>query len=149
MSSSSQSDSETERPPPGDLAASLASIVGAEHVLTGPAELDRYSADALTPYRAYYADAAFDRLADVVARPADTAQVAQIVALAQSTAVPLIPYGGGTGVMGGILPVQGGIILDLGRLNRGADSRLRPCPQARTEGGPAPAPGLQPRQAGP
>ena len=101
-----------------EIAASLAQIVGPEHVLTEPAELDRYSADALTPYRAYYADAAFDRLADVVARPADAAQVSQIVALAQHAGIPLIPYGGGTGVMGGILPVRGGIILDLGRLNR-------------------------------
>ena len=101
-----------------DLAAGLSRIVGLEHVLTEPAELDRYSADALTPYRAYYADAAFDRLADIVVQPADAAQVSQIVALAQRVGVPLIPYGGGTGVMGGILPVRGGIILDLGRLNR-------------------------------
>ena len=118
MSSASQSVSDTDRPPPGDLVADLASIAGTEHLLTEPAELDRYSADALTPYRAYYADEAFDRLADIVVRPADTLQVSQIVALAQGAGVPLIPYGGGTGVMGGILPVRGGIILDLGRLNR-------------------------------
>ena len=86
--------------------------------LTDAAALDRYSADALTPYRAYYADAAFDRLADVIVQPADTAQVSRIVALAQQRSIPVIPYGGGTGVMGGILPVAGGIILDLGRLNR-------------------------------
>ena len=98
--------------------ADLQRIVAPGHVLTDPAELDRYSADALTPYRAYYADAAFDRLADVIVRPADTAQVSRIVALAQQRGIPLIPYGGGTGVMGGILPVAGGIILDLGRLNR-------------------------------
>ena len=41
-----------------------------------------------------------------------------MVVLAQERAVPVIPYGGGTGVMGGILPVQGGIILDVSRLNR-------------------------------
>ena len=98
--------------------ASLAQIVGPEHVLTDAAALDRYSADALTPYRAYYADAAFDRLADVIVQPADTDQVSRIVALAQQHGIPVIPYGGGTGVMGGILPVAGGIILDLGRLNR-------------------------------
>ena len=118
MSSPTQSVFDTAGPPSGDLVANLASVVGEEHLLTERAELDRYSADALTPYRAYYADAAFDRLADVVVRPADTAEVSQIVALAQRTGVPVIPYGGGTGVMGGILPVRGGIILDLGRLNR-------------------------------
>ena len=118
VSASAQSASDTDRPPLGDLVAGLAPIVGAEHVLTDPVEIDRYSADALTPYRAYYADAAFDRLADAIVRPADTAQVSQVVAFAQRHAIPVIPYGGGTGVMGGVLPVHGGIILDLGRLNR-------------------------------
>lgn len=118
MSFSRPSASDTDGSSSVDLARSLAAIVGAEHVLTDAAELDRYSADALTPYRAYYADAAFDRLADVIVRPADTDQVSRIVAHAQRHGVPVIPYGGGTGVMGGILPVCGGIILDLGRLNR-------------------------------
>ena len=101
-----------------DVGGQLARIVGAKHVLADPDSVDRYSADALTPYRAYYADAAFDRLADVIVRPADTGEVSRVVALAQQQAIPVIPYGGGTGVMGGILPVQGGIILDVGRLNR-------------------------------
>ncbi len=96
----------------------LSRIVGAEHVLTDPVSIDRYSADALTPYRAYYADAVFDQLADAVVRPADTGEVSQVVALAQKRAIPVIPYGGGTGVMGGVLPMQGGIMLDVGRLNR-------------------------------
>ena len=100
------------------IADSLAQIVGNEHLITDADAIDRYSADALTPYRAYYADAAFDRLADLVVRPANTAQVSRIVALAQQRRIPIIPYGGGTGVMGGVLPVRGGVILDVGRLNR-------------------------------
>ena len=118
MSLSPPSASNTDGSASVGLAASLAAIVGTEHVLTDAADLDRYSADALTPYRAYYADSAFDRLADAIARPADTDQVSRVVAYAQEHRVPVIPYGGGTGVMGGILPVRGGIILDLGRLNR-------------------------------
>ena len=104
--------------PSGDLAATLAAIVGPEHVLTDPAALDRYSADALTPYRAYYADAVFERLADVVVRPGAAGEVSAVVALAQRRAIPIVPYGGGTGVMGGVLPARGGILLDVSRLNR-------------------------------
>jgi alkyldihydroxyacetonephosphate synthase len=96
----------------------LAAVVGRPNVLTDPETLDRYSADALTPYRAYYADSAFERLADVVVRPAGTPEVSQIVGFAQQNAIPLIPYGGGTGVMGGVLPVRGGILLDMSRMNR-------------------------------
>lgn len=96
----------------------LSDIVGTENVLADPDSIDRYSADALTPYRTYYADAVFDRLADIIVRPSDTDQVSRVVALAQKESIPVIPYGGGTGVMGGVLPVHGGIILDVRRLNR-------------------------------
>ena len=97
---------------------SLANIVGVGNVLTDPADLDRYSADALTPFRAFGAEEAFDHLADVVVRPASTREVAEVVKEAGQRRIPLVPFGGGTGVMGGALPVRGGIILDMGRMNR-------------------------------
>lgn len=97
---------------------SLVKIVGPEHVLSDPYDLDRYSGDALTPFRAFGAEQAFERLADVVVRPASVQEVSEIVSLANQTTTPVVPYGGGTGVMGSVLPVQGGIILDLKRLNR-------------------------------
>ncbi|HJN88054.1 MAG: FAD-binding oxidoreductase [Dehalococcoidia bacterium] len=97
---------------------SLADIVGQANLLTGPYDLDRYSADALTPFRAFGAEGAFDRLADAVVRPNSTKEVSEIVALAVRQQTPLVPYGGGTGVMGGTIPVRGGIIVDLGRMNR-------------------------------
>ena len=96
----------------------LTKIVGAENVLTDPYDLDRYSADALTPSRAFGVEGAFDRLADAVVRPATTEQVSQIVSLAAGEGIPLVPYGGGTGVMGGTLPVRGGLIVDIGNMNR-------------------------------
>jgi alkyldihydroxyacetonephosphate synthase len=99
-------------------AQSLAKIVGEANLLTGPYDLDRYSADALTPFRAFGVERAFDRLADAVVRPGSTKEVSEIVALASRRQTPLVPYGGGTGLMGGALPVQGGIIVDLGRMNR-------------------------------
>ena len=97
---------------------SLVNIVGAEHVLSNPYDLDRYSGDALTPFRAFGAEQAFERLADVVVRPSSAQEVSEIVSLANLNATPVIPYGGGTGVMGSVLPVRGGIILDLKRLNQ-------------------------------
>ncbi len=80
--------------------------------------MDRYSADALHPFRAYGAANSFDQLAQVVVRPASTGEVSKIVVLANQQKTPLIPYGGGTGVMGGTIPVQGGIIVDVSRMNR-------------------------------
>ena len=97
---------------------SLAQIVGGDNVLTDDYDLDRYSADALNPFRAFGAEEAFDRLADVVVRPSSTEEVAALVRLASEHGIPVVPYGGGTGVMGGVLPVRGGIVLDLKRMNR-------------------------------
>ena len=97
---------------------SLAQIVGKPNLLNDPFDLDRYSADALTPFRAFGAEAELDRLADLVVRPGTTEKVSQIVVLAGRWQIPLIPYGAGTGVMGGTLPVCGGIIVDVGRMNR-------------------------------
>ena len=97
---------------------SLAQIVGEDHLLTGDYDLDRYSADALNPFRAFGAEESFDRLADAVMRPGSTPEVVEIVRLAGRQGTPLVPYGGGTGVMGGTLPVRGGIIVDMGRMNR-------------------------------
>jgi alkyldihydroxyacetonephosphate synthase len=97
---------------------SLTQIVGADNVLADPYDLDRYSTDALTPFRAFGAEQAFERLADLVVRPGNTREVSEVVSLANRLSIPVIPYGGGTGVMGGVLPVRGGIIIDLKRLNR-------------------------------
>ncbi len=97
---------------------SLAKIVGPGQVLTDPYDLDRYSADALNPARLYGRLDVFDRLADVVVRPANTAQVASLVSLAAQWRVPVVPYGGGTGLMGGALPVRGGMVVDLKGLDQ-------------------------------
>jgi alkyldihydroxyacetonephosphate synthase len=97
---------------------SLTQIVGADNVLADPYDLDRYSTDALTPFRAFGAEQAFEQLADLVVRPGSTQEVSEVVSLANRLSIPVVPYGGGTGVMGGVLPVRGGIIIDLKRLNR-------------------------------
>ena len=96
----------------------LARIVGKPNLLTDPFDLDRYSVDALTPFRAFDAEARLDRLADAVVRPSGAGEVSQVVVLAGQRRIPLIPHGGGTGVMGGALPVCGGIVVDLGRMDR-------------------------------
>ena len=54
---------------------------------------------------------------DVVAWPASAGEVEAIVALAAARQIPVVPIGGGSGVCGGAVPVQGGIALDLKRLS--------------------------------
>ncbi|HTY58200.1 MAG TPA: FAD-linked oxidase C-terminal domain-containing protein [Bacteroidota bacterium] len=55
---------------------------------------------------------------EVVVRPADAREIAAILRLASREHVPVTPRAGGTGLSGGALPVHGGIVLSLERLNR-------------------------------
>ena len=96
----------------------LVKILGRDNVLTGEEDLDRYSADALTPFRAFKAAPSLQRTADVVVLPRSTQQVAELVNLASTHRVPVVPYGGGTGVMGAALPVRGGVLVDMKGLNK-------------------------------
>lgn len=86
----------------------LRAIVGAEHVRVDEATRTTYGADALK--RGHPADA--------VVTPANTAEISAIAALCNDTRTPLVPRGGGTGYTGGAVPVEGGVVLSLERLNR-------------------------------
>jgi glycolate oxidase len=56
-------------------------------------------------------------LPDVIVKPTTTQQVSAIMRLADQHRVPVTPRGGGTGLSGGALPVQGGICLSMERFN--------------------------------
>jgi alkyldihydroxyacetonephosphate synthase len=58
------------------------------------------------------------QLAGVVARPSDTAEVSEVLALCHGARVPVTPAGGRSGVCGASAPVFGGVLLDMTRLDR-------------------------------
>jgi FAD/FMN-containing dehydrogenase len=88
---------------------------------------ERFSFDALGPSRLFGRDDLTKCRVDAVVRPVTTEQVSQIMRLATQYGVPVIPYGGGTGVMGAVIPVQGGISLDM----CGMDGILEMLPRER------------------
>ena len=99
------------------VVAAIGSIVGSEHVLLDGPALDYYSADALGRWRGGAPDPQAPRVF-AVARPGSTAQVAELVKLANRESIPLVPFGGGTGVAGAITPLDGGVAVDMCRMNR-------------------------------
>ncbi len=54
---------------------------------------------------------------EVVVRPRSTAEVSAILRLATAARVPVTPRAGGTGLSGGALPVRGGIVLSVDRMD--------------------------------
>src|SRR5215471_14583036 len=92
-----------------DLGSRLAAIVGARHVITDAAELSTYECDGLTGMRVRPA---------VVVLPASTEEVSAVVRAAHDAGVPIVARGAGTGLSGGALPVEGGVVLSLSRMRR-------------------------------
>ena len=93
---------------PAGFIESLMSIVGPDQVRTDEVSRDAYGIDALQR----------GRPADVVVLPGVTAEVADIARACNQAGVPLTPRGAGTGYTGGAVPVCGGVVLSLERLNR-------------------------------
>jgi len=57
-------------------------------------------------------------LPDVVVRPTSTEEVAEVVRIAYKYNVPVVPFAGGTGMGGGAVPSEGGILIDTRGLNK-------------------------------
>ena len=92
-----------------NLIVVLTEIVGNKNVLTGD-ERENYSRDEAPKSKPV--------LPEVVIKPEDTASVARILKLANERNIPVTPRGGGTGLSGGAVPVYGGIVLSLERMNK-------------------------------
>ena len=55
---------------------------------------------------------------DFVVHPSTAKEVAEVLKIANTHNIPVTPWGGGSGSQGGALPVYGGIILDMKRMNK-------------------------------
>ncbi len=86
----------------------LEGIAGRQNVLTATEDLICYGYDAQH----------VEHRPDAVVRPSDIDQVAAIVRLANEDGLPIVPRGSGTGLSGGSVAIEGGVVIDLGRMNR-------------------------------
>jgi alkyldihydroxyacetonephosphate synthase len=96
----------------------VAAIVGEGRVSQTPPVRALYSRDMWPKTLLWTREGSFPHPPDLVAWPESAAEVAAIVRLCASEGVPLVPFGGGGGVCGGVIPLRGGISLDLKRMNR-------------------------------
>ncbi len=79
---------------------------------------ENFKTDTAVCY-SYSSDASIYRhLPDAVVRPKNTKNIVDIVRLANKYKIPLIPRGGGTGLCGGAVAINGGIIVDMQYMNK-------------------------------
>ncbi len=93
---------------PGAFVERLQDVLGAGNVLTDPADCWPYGQDNSRKHRA----------PDVVAYATTHAQVLETVRLCNRDNVPIVARGRGTGTTGGAIPVRGGLVLSLERMDR-------------------------------
>ncbi len=106
------SDSPTDPAFVAGITAALADAVGTEHVITPADEMAGYTTDW---------SRRFAGPAVAVVRPADTAQVAEVMRVCGQFAVPVLPQGGNTGLVGGSVPAATGpapVIISMRRLDQ-------------------------------
>jgi len=92
-----------------DLIFQLSEIVDNDYLLTSEEQLKPYECDGLSAYQT---------LPVAVVLPSTIEQVQQIVKICSMLKVPVVARGAGTGLSGGALPNEGGIILGLSRFNQ-------------------------------
>src|SRR5215831_13249050 len=91
------------------LRQEMDALLGPGAVLSDPDDLLVYESDGLTLFRA---------LADFVVFPTFAEQVSALVKLANREGIPFVARGAGTGLAGGCLPAEGGLVISLMRMNR-------------------------------
>jgi alkyldihydroxyacetonephosphate synthase len=118
------------------LPASIAAAVGEGAVLTDPEQRVRHSAGSSYPDLVRLRSGALEHAPDAIVLPADSRQLEAVLGACSAEDVAVVPFGGGTSVVGGVEPRSGGrnsvIALDLCRMreveidSRSLTARLGP-----------------------
>ena len=92
-----------------DFLAQLTAIAGSAYVLADEASRLAYGTDGVK---------GGGRAADAVVLPANAGEISKIVRACVAERVPFVPRGAGTGYSGGAVPLHGGVVISLERMNR-------------------------------
>ncbi|HKI49078.1 MAG TPA: FAD-binding protein, partial [Desulfobacteria bacterium] len=90
------------------LLKEISGIVGNKNSTTTQKGMAEFAADATK----------IAHMPDVVVFPENSEQISRILRLATENGFAVVPRGAGTGMSGGAIPVQGGVVLAMDRMNR-------------------------------
>jgi len=89
----------------------LVEIVGRKNIISDKEKMETYSHDE-TPAEQY------GHMPEVVVTPKTTKEIVKVVKLANKELIPITPRGAGSGLSGGAIPVCGGIVISMEKMNR-------------------------------
>lgn len=95
-----------------EIVDKLEEIVGKRNVIYNNAEaLEAYSHDEV-------AEKTYSHMPDVVVKPSSAEEISKIMKLANKYMIPVTPRGAGSGLSGGAVPVYGGIVISVEKMNK-------------------------------
>jgi glycolate oxidase len=93
----------------GRILDQFRSILGTSGLITEPEELHTYECDGLTNFRV---------MPSAVLLPTSAEQVQKVIRVCHQEKIPFVARGSGTGLSGGALPIDKGVVISLARMNR-------------------------------
>lgn len=100
------------------IRSELAEVVGDDFISTRESDKLVYSTDWSWMPQMWLDRGEHLAAPDYIVHPASAAEISQIMQIANSYRIPVVPWGGGSGSQGGALPTYGGILLDTKRMNK-------------------------------
>jgi alkyldihydroxyacetonephosphate synthase len=100
------------------LLSEVADVVGEDDVTTREVDRLAYAQDYFWLGQLWMDRGEEPARPDLIASPESAREVARLLKIATRHRVPVIAYGGGSGTQGGTVPLYGGIVLDLKKMNR-------------------------------
>ena len=94
----------------GQIIKELIAIAGKDNLFTDKDELEAYSRDEMPLAKPH--------IPQVIVKPTNVRSIARLMKFAHKNRVPVTPRGAGTGLSGGCVPIYGGILLSLERMNK-------------------------------
>ncbi|MFD2164232.1 FAD-binding oxidoreductase [Paradesertivirga mongoliensis] len=92
-----------------DLFGKIESLIGKENIIVEHADMERYSRDETEDLQFY---------PEIVVKPVSAEQISLLLQLCNEHNLPVTARGGGTGLSGAALPVHGGVLISLEKLDK-------------------------------
>ncbi len=100
------------------IESKLAEIVGDGNVSIKSIDILAYTKDSTLIAFNWTIQGKIAGLPDIITWPETVEQISEILKLANKEKIPVTPYAEGSGVVGGSIPIYGGIILDMKKFNK-------------------------------
>jgi len=100
------------------ITSRLSEIVGKQNVSTSEIDLLAYTKDTTLIALNWAIQGKIAGLPDIITWPETVGQISEILKIANQEKVPVVPFSEGSGVVGGAIPIYGGIIIDMKKFNK-------------------------------